>query len=499
MKTILEKTIKSLSKKETINYKMYANRQNKTENRKDIALFDAIKNSKKEDIPTLKKHTLSASGLRESQPPKSLQIKANTIRKLKVRLLDEVGNSLVQFYFHENDYSYLYNELNLFDIFYQKSEWEVAHFHLQRAEKMATKTQNFKLLAVIYDEFIKLSVYYGNVLPQEYVNKRKQNENNIKDIQLFNDAVNSVKYELQRNFALIKTSKKLTDTLHQIIESLGQKKEFKNNLVFKHKLIDAISRLLIAKREFKTLEVYCIKSYNEFDKKKFFTKETHETKLQLLCYICNSLHENKKNEQALVYLTTLNDALSEHSGILRDKYLFFYYNSMANNYTVLNPQKAIHVLLEAKKAPVIMNNSTHAFYIYWNLAGAYFDEKQYKNALKNSLMLKELDSFAQLSESLQLHILIFEIVLRIDLKEVEFVRKQLRDVIKKYSETLNKEEHRSDYDFLLLVKKVYVGNTLRFTITTKNIFKAFIEKEYMNQNNNVVDYQKWLQTKYMKD
>lgn len=512
MKIILEKTIRSLSKKEIINYKLYANRHNKTDNRKDIALFDAIRNNteinfnnhKKKD--TYKKNSLNASGLRgfdSARPPKANesqrdQPKANTIRKLKVRLLDEVGNSLVQFYFHETPNSYLYNELNLFDVFYQKNEWEVAYFHLQRAEKMAIKTQNFKILDLVYSEYIKLSVYYGNTAPQEYINLRKKNQINLIDFQLFDDALNAVRYELQRNFALIKTPKKLTNTLQQIIESLGRKKEFKNNLVFKQKLFDAVSRLLIAQQEFITLEAYCIKTYNEFYTTNYFTKDTHETKLQLLCYICNSLYENKKYQQALGYLKTLHQALSEFDNLLYDKYLFFYYNSMANNYGIIDSHKAIEILLEAKEIPSIQQNQSRLHYIYLNLMGTYFDIKNYKLALKNGILLKELSSFKQLSTSLQLHILIFEIILRVDLKQGEYVQKSIRDLVKNYHETFNKEEHKRDNEFLNLLKKIYNNPAFVLSPTTKKIVAEFVAKEYNNQNNNVVDYTKWLNEKIRK-
>ncbi len=499
MKIILEKTIRSLSKKEIINYKLYANRHNKIDNRKDIALFDAIRNDTSAKLSNRKKEDIykekNTSGLREPQSPNSPQIKANTLRKLKARLLDEVGNSLVQFYFHETPNSYLYNELNLFDVFYKKNEWEVAFFHLQRAENMAIKTQNFKVLNLVYSEFIKLSVYYGNSTPQEYINKRKKNQINVIDFQLFDDAVNAVRYELQRNLALIKTPKKLTNTLQKIIESLGRKKEFKNNLVFKHKLFDAVSRLLIAQQEFVTLEDYCIKTYNNFYATNYFTKDTHETKLQLLCYICNSLYENKKYQLALNYLKTLHQALSEYDNLLYDKYLFFYYNSMANNYGIIDSQKAIDILLEAKEVPSIQQNQSRLHYIYWNLTGTYFDIKNYKNALKNCIQLKELSSFKQLSTSLQLHILIFEIILRVDLKQGEYVKKSIRDLVKIYSETLNKAEHQRDNDFLILLKKTYNNPAFTLNPISKKIVTDFINKEFTNQNNNIVDYTKWLSEK----
>lgn len=478
MKDILEKTIKSLSKKELINYKMYANRSNKTDDRKDIALFEAIKNSKKTDIKNFAKTD-----------------NADTFRKLKSRLLDEIGNSLLQFYFHDTSITYIYNELNLAHVFINKNELSVAYFHLQRAEKMATKIQDFRLLDTVYNELIKLAVFYGEVSTYDYIEKRKCNEVNLKSMQLFDDAVSMVSYELHRNQAIAKTSKQQLNNLTNVINNLSQKKEFKNNNAFKHKLFKAVTQLLIAQRQFVTLETYCLKTYKEFLKNKYFTKDTHETKLQLLRFICSSLCENKKYQQALDYLKIYHTALSEYNGLLYNKHLFFYYNAMSNNYSVLNPQKAIDILNDAKSIDVIANFSGHLLYVYWNLAGAYYDTKKYKEALKQIILLKELDAFAQLNESLKLHIHIFEMILRVEQKQGDYAFRLIQLITKEYKVTLHLAEHQKDYLFLMLLKKLIKTFVLIINKPTLKLMQQFTAIKFINQNNNVIDYVAWLTEK----
>lgn len=486
MKNVLEKTIKSLSKHEVINYKLYANRHKKTINRKDIALFDEIKKNKKEDIS---KNNIKAL------PTVKKAVKANTARKLQVRLLEEIGNSLVQFYFHENSETFIYNELNLHDIFYEKREWQVAFFHLERAEKKAKQIQHFKMLSVIYDKYIKLAVYYGDIIPKDYINKRKENEKFIYETQLFDDAINSIQYELQRNFGLITTQKKLTDTLQNTINNLGQKKEYKNNFNFKIKLFEAVCKLLIAKQDFKILENYTITEYKKFSSLNFYNKETHDVKLRTLCYICNSLFQNQKYKEALIYLNELSLELKSFGGFLHDKYVFFYYNSLANNYTVVNQNKAVEILHEAEKVPAIANNEHHLSYIYWNLAGAYFDTKSFKLSLKNILLIKSLSEFDNLNDSLKLHISIFEIVLRIELNQNDFILKLINALVKYYSEILNQKPHQKDFDFINLLKKYTSFD--KSNSTFKKHARDFIEKQYVDQNNNVLDYNKWLVEKFL--
>lgn len=478
MKDILEKTIVSLSKKETINYKIHANKSNKHTNRKDIALFDIIKNNKKTDISNIKNNN-----------------KADTYLKLKNRLLDEIGTSLVQFYFHETATSYIYNELNLFDIFLKKSDWTIAHFHLQRVEKMANKIQDYEILDMVYNKFIKLSVRVISISPNEYIKKRESNEKKLKSMRLFDDAICAVSYELHRNRVLIKTPQKRIEILNGMIKELSLKKEFKENMIFKYKLFEAVSSVLIAQQEFVALESYCIKTYQEFLVKNYFNKDTHETKLQMLRFICSSLCANSKHVQALDYLKKYHTALSEHGAFLYNKHLFFYYNAMANNYSVLNPIKAIEVLLEAKHIEVIASHPSHLLYIYWNLAGAYFDSIKYKEALKYIIALKALESFVQLNNALKLHIELFEVILRIDQNQISYALKLMKQLSKDYKSQLILIEYQRDKAFVEILKKVLVGDRLILTKKNNTLITRFINTNYLNQSNNVVDYSKWLQGK----
>ena len=74
-----------------------------------------------------------------------------------------------------------------------------------------------------------------------------------------------------------------------------------------------------------------------FKKKKVFNKSTHEIKLQMYTYLINSLFKNKKLEESLAYKET-NIAMNEFDGYLRDKFLFYYYNSLVN-YSMLDKEK----------------------------------------------------------------------------------------------------------------------------------------------------------------
>jgi hypothetical protein len=85
---ILKNTIDLLEKEEIINYKLYANRTQSNNNRKDVLLFDLLKK-------------LSESNNDEEKVFQKIYPNAqdkNNYYRLKNRLLVEINNSLVQFY-----------------------------------------------------------------------------------------------------------------------------------------------------------------------------------------------------------------------------------------------------------------------------------------------------------------------------------------------------------------------------------------------------------------
>ncbi|MBK8413965.1 MAG: hypothetical protein IPL22_05265 [Bacteroidetes bacterium] len=97
------------------------------------------------------------------------------------------------------------------------------------------------------------------------------------------------------------------------------------------------------------MEEYLLRTYKEFTKLELFNKNNHDTKLQMLTYLVNSLFKNDKLKLSLQYTELLHDAMMEFGKSLYDKYLFFYYNSLVINYSKLDKEKAIQVLEDIRE------------------------------------------------------------------------------------------------------------------------------------------------------
>ncbi|MGV2479944.1 UNVERIFIED_CONTAM: hypothetical protein IGO34_24360, partial [Salmonella enterica subsp. enterica serovar Weltevreden] len=123
----------------------------------------------------------------------------NMYYRLKNRLLNEINNSLVQFYCYDNDSHDIYGELSLYKVFLKKSDWQLANYHLLKAEKKAALIQDFSLLDVIYTEHINLSIRFGETSPEVFVRKREENYKRLKDIRTLDDALANLIFQLKRS------------------------------------------------------------------------------------------------------------------------------------------------------------------------------------------------------------------------------------------------------------------------------------------------------------
>ncbi len=485
---ILKNTIDLLNKEEIINYKLYANRTQSNESRKDILLFDL-----------LKKHLPDTDETKMVQKLYPDSKNKNNFYRLKNRLLNEINNSLVQFYCYDSNSHDIYSELSLYKIFHKKNNWPLANYHLLKAEKKATLIQDFPLLDVVYTEQINLSIQFGETTPSVFIKKRELNQKKLKEVRALDDSLATIIYELKRSQNFSKTKDHTSQILNKAIIQLNSKKEYRNNLVFKTKLFNAISRLLLSKQDYASLEKYTLETYHEFIKHQYFSRLNHEIKLQMLAYISNTLFVNKKHSQSLDYLKLLYEAMKEYKSIHYNNYVFFYYNSLVNNYTVINPDKAIEVLNTAKEDRVITTHPTHLGYIYLNLAGAYFDLKQHKIALKNIIKLYNHKLFNTIDNSFKIKIHITEIILRIETQDYEYAEKLLAGTVKTNTQLLLNKEYKQELDFMQLLMELIRKHGFEKNKYSKALITAFCNKSYPNSSSSIVNYKKWLEEKFNLD
>src|SRR4029077_455363 len=135
-------------------------------------------------------------------------------------------------------------------------------------------------------------------------------------------AVVSYKMKVTQNFSADENP--VIPLLQKTLNTVSKDKELRKSPQLRFKIYHAVSRILLQKREYKALEDYLLAIYKEFESEKLFAKNNHETKLQMIVFVVNTLFKNGKLKESLKYADKLKSAMEEYQRLFYDKYLFFY-------------------------------------------------------------------------------------------------------------------------------------------------------------------------------
>ena len=477
--------IGNLTKEEARHLKLFMCRTNDNEERKDIKLFDMVR----KDYPEYDEDKIQKK-LYEKDNDK------NILYRLKNRLAEQIDQSLSIQYFEHSEENLCFHYINLSRLFYQKSNFEIAVQYLKKAEKKAKEAGSNELLDMIYGDYIKLSREIVSINPEMYIERRKENRNELSDLHRIDDVLAMLTYRIKvsQNFS---KDRKLLELLQSTVNEFTHNK-LKKSPQLRFKLYNAVSRILLQQGDYKSLEGYLLKTYKEFTKEKLFSRNNHETKLQMITYIINSLFKNGKISQSLEYAEILKAGMNEYDKILHDKYLFFYYNSLVINYSAIDKQRAVSILEEAKKEKSIQKLPVYSAFIYLNLAVFFFDLKEFKKGLKSLVHMKLQDDFKNLDEAFRLKINIAEVIIRYELNDFDAVEKNISGIKKDFSGLLKTSDYKTDVQLLSLLGKMIYSNNI---FSDKKLLVGI--KEIVNDKNNssgtnVINYHTWLEEKFVK-
>lgn len=429
---ILNQLINGLNKEEVRFFKMYINRFEKTENRKDVQLFDYIRKSadRFSDEIIFKKLY---------QPKEK-----NSYYRLKNRLIREVNKSLTLQHFDDDTVVYIFRLLALVKFYLNKNALKPAYFFLCKAEKKANETENLELLDIIYGEYIRLSREMTSINPEFYIQRRKQNSEKLNQLRVIDDILAVVTYRLKITQNLSSKDDTVISLLQKTTDSfIGDPKVIKSPL-FRFRIYNAISQLLLQTHQYILLEDYLLKTLKIFNQEKLFTKNNHETKLQLLVYLVNSLYKNNKLKKSLEYTNILHNEMKAYNNLFYDKFLFYYFNALVINYSKTDKQKEIITLQEMEQNEKINANFFYRQFILLNFALAYFDQKEFTMSAKSFTRLQMMPDYKETDESLRMKVAVAELMTRYELSDYNTFEYKLKQFKKDFKSGLNILENKPE-------------------------------------------------------
>ncbi len=480
----LFQVISTLSKEEARFFKLYATRTNSSDARKDLLLFDQLKKPLQFD--------------EDKFAEKHYGNKKNAYYRLKNRLLNDINKSLMlQHIEKEVDLSIL-KTLLVSRVFRAKGKCDLTRSYLKKAEKKCIESESFELLNMVYNDLIKLSHDDSSINVEDCIKKRKSNNERRIRLHEIDDVLAVLNYRLKSAQNFSGSNEPVIKLLEKTIEDFSQSSKEKPSAKFKVKIYQAVSRILLQRHDFRALEEYLIYTFSEFENEKLFNKNTHEVKLQMLTYLINCLFKNKKIKQSLEKTQELQKAMREFDGILYDKFLFYYYNSLVINYSVSDKDKAQEILIQAKGESLIKDSSYNYFFICSNLALLYFDKGRFKPAIKELSRIMLHKNFVNFADSFQIKIIAAELIIRSEIGDFDYLEQRILQVRKKYKTGLNSKECSREKLLLEILEALIYTSSIKSNKSLMKKIEALFQSVSIGEaaELDVINYNKWLKDKF---
>ena len=438
---ILNQIIEKLSKEEIRNFKLFYGRSGTSEDRKDLALFNYIR--------------ASGEKFDEEKAISKLQYdhqNKNNYYRLKNRLIEDIGDSLLLLHTHKNELYELLQFVQLFYVYYSRNLFKTCLFYLRKAERLANSIENYELLDVVYANFIRLSANMIEIEPSVYIEKRSANALIVADLRQLDDILATLSYRLKISQNQGSQDKELLKQLQGKVRDISKRTTtvFGKNL--ESRIYNALSKIYLQQHNYVALEKLVKDTYQKFEKEKWFDKSNHELKLQMLTYYTNSLYRMNKPQESLKVAEKLGEEIQAFGKLHYDKYLFFYYNVRWLNYSILNPQQALKVLDEFEREMRKKENTYYDFFIYLNRAITLYDLGRYKEALKSLVRLYINDSYEKADKSLKLRIEVCELIITLESGDIEALQYRLAQVKKAFASLKSEPQFKPDFEIIQLME-----------------------------------------------
>ena len=481
---ILKQMILQMDRKEVTNYGIYAGRFSEKESRKDLDLFKMIR---REGIDF--KDEIAIKQLYPGQ-------KRSAYYRLKNRLTEDINKSAFLQSYEENHNMLSLYLLSMGYYYYNKTEYRLAYYHFKKAEKKALEIENYGLLDIIYARLIRVSQELSEPNTEDFIRKRMENRQIIDKLSQLDNVLEAVEYrvKMSQNLSAIEN---IEEILKITVDDFASDEDLKNSSRLQTGIYQIVSRVLLQKNDFVSLEPYLVKTYNDFEEKKFFSRNNHDLKLEMISWMANAFFKNKKYTQSLEYAALLHKEMQKFDGVFYNRFEVFYYNCLVINYSVINPQKAIDTLLHLTQKENKDKMRLYGVFVYLNLALLYYQQKNYSKSLDSIIKMYKHEGYSATDKMVQLKMNLGELILRNELKENEIAEYRLKQVEKDFAEILKNEDGAWEKDFLKIYSIMIKSDNYKKSPGFVTEVNRFLEKvrNLPSRDELLFNYDTWLKEK----
>ena len=189
--------------------------------------------------------------------------------------------------------------------------------------------------------------------------------------------------------------------------------------------------------------------------------------------------------------------MDEYQGLHHDKYLFFYYNSLVINYSRLDRDKAIEILLEMKSNKKIRSDQFHEMFVYLNLAVSYFDKREFHLSIRNLNSLFLADGYKKADLSLRFKIAVAELMVRYELQDFDVLESRIKQVSKDYAELIKEKTNLRESFVIQLIRRLMQPDPLKKDLQFVSKIKKILLSEEGQESGDaeILNYKNWVSSK----
>ncbi len=414
----------------------------------------------------------------------------NALYRLKSRLTHFIDQLLIDVHSAEGeDFFIAERHLMLFHIFKRKELFNLANHHLKKAEKAAVAKEQYSLLDIIYNEFIIFSRDFLPIDPEDYLQKRRANEEMLHHIKTIDEILATISYRL-RITQNMSVKLNITEEIENALGKFAGDEAIFKSVQFKIKFYKTISQILVQQKKYEELEKYLQITFEDFSNTGIFNKQTHDIKVEQLVYWGNALLMQRKYDKAIEKSKMLEAALTENQGVLFDKYIYFVYQLQINSYAVIDLDRSVELLQEVVTSKKLISDAYWLLINYANLAFSYFVQKKFKQVIKTIQTIYRSDFFENTDIHMKAQLAILEMLTWYELDQPDNFDYRFKQIEKSFKSEWKGYEG-IDRDLLTMAQLML--NTPGYKHNAQ--LKAMAD-EYLNANanneNRIFNYDDWI-------
>lgn len=480
---ILNQIVEKLTKDELRFLKYYYGTK-PGEQRKDAELVDYFRKSGK--------------NFNEDQALKKLKYspkEKNSYYRLKNRVIQDIGDSLSLLLTHKNDLYELLHYLTLYHIYNARGLYKTCLVYLKKAERIGLRIESYELLDQVYAGFIRLSSDVAELNPEPYIKQREQNAVLVSQLRELDNALASVSYRLKLSQNFGPADGKVLQQLHEYVVKISKQTTSKFSRNLQTRIYRALSQILLQQHNYPALEKLVHDNLQRFEVNKWFDKDNHDLKLQMLTYLANSLYKNGKYQNSLQYTAQLGEELDAFNRMHHDRFLFFFYNLLILNNAPLNPAKALKALDEFEGLMRRKKNYYYDVFIYLNRAGVLYDTGKYNEALKSLVKLYVNDSYQNADVTFRFKVEVSELIITYEARDYNTLLYRIEQVKKDYKGFARQKSYTLDFDIIKLLGTMAVTDTVKRNESIQKEIKRLLKAstKLPNTDAEIIRYEGWLQ------